>query len=163
MSIILLGLLCAVQRSVLYVMLRVVSSCSKFSFTHCRRHSVASVFYCEDWFLHCSSSFMGVNCWSHPIFYGAKYSSHHISSFLTGVNCLSHPIFYGANCSSHHVVSFFTGVNGLSHPIVYGATVQAAIIFSSAMGVNCLSHPVSSMVLTVQATMFLTFSRVFTV
>ena len=38
-----------------------------FSFTHCRRHSVASVFYCEDLFLHWSSSFMGVNCWSHPI------------------------------------------------------------------------------------------------
>ena len=37
--------------------------------------------------------------------------------------------FYGANCSSHHVVSFFTGVNSLSHPIVYGATVQATIIF----------------------------------
>ena len=52
------------------------------------------------------------NCWRHPIFYGAKYSSHHINSFLTGVNYLSHPIFYGANCSSHHVVSFFTGVNG---------------------------------------------------
>ena len=116
------------------------------------------------------------------------YSSHRIRSFLTGVNCLSHPIFYGANCSSHHVVSFFTGVNGLSHPIVYGATVQATIIFSSVMGVNCfshpifygancsshhvlsfftgvncLSHPVSSMVLTVQATMFLAFSRVLTV
>ena len=159
-----------------------------FSFTHCRWHSVVSVFYCEDFFLHWSSSFTGVNCWSHPIFYGANYSSHHISSFLTGVNCLSHPIFYGANCSSHHVVSFFTGVNGLSHPIVYGATVQATIIFSSAVGVNCfnhlifyaancsshhvlsffagvncLSHPVSSMVLTVQATMFLAFLRVLTV
>ena len=77
-----------------------------FSFTHCRRHSVASVFHCEDLFLHWSSYFPGVNCWSHQI-------------------------FYGANCSSHHVVSFFTGVNGLSHPIVYGATVQATIIFSS--------------------------------
>ena len=134
-----------------------------FSSTHCRWHAVASVFHSEDLFLHWSSSLTGVTCCSHPIFYGANYSSHRISSFLTGVNCLSHPIFHGANCSSHHVVSFFTGVNGLSHPIVYGATVQAAIIFSSAMGVNCLSHPVSSMVLTVQATMFLTFSRVFTV
>ena len=63
-----------------------------FSFTHCRRHSVGSVFYCEDLFLHWSSSFTGVNCWSHTIFYGANYSSHHISSFFTGVNCLSHPI-----------------------------------------------------------------------
>ena len=27
-----------------------------FSFTHCRRHSVASVFHCEDLFLHWSSS-----------------------------------------------------------------------------------------------------------
>ena len=59
------------------------------------------------------------------------------SSFM-GVNCLSHPIFYGANFSSHHVLSFFTGV-------------------------NCLSHPVFSMVRTVQATMFLAFSRVLTV
>ena len=134
-----------------------------FSFTHCRWHSVASVFHCEDLFLHWSSYFPGVKCWSHPIFYGAKYSSHHISSFLPGVNCLSHQIFYGANCSSHHVVSFFTGVNGLSHPIVYGATVQATIIFSSVTGVNCLSHPVSSMVLTDQATIFLTFWRVLTV
>ena len=104
------------------------------------RHSVASVFHCEDLFLHWSSYFPGVNCWSHSIFYGAKYSSHHISSVLPGVNCLSHQMFYGANCSSHHVVSFFTGVNGLSHPIVYGATVQATIIFSFVMGVNCFSH-----------------------
>ena len=81
------------------------------------RHSVASVFHCEDLFLHWSSYFPGVNCWSHPIFYGAKYSSHHISSVLPGVNCLSHQIFYGANCSSHHVVSFFTGVNCFSHPV----------------------------------------------
>ena len=81
------------------------------------RHSVASVFHCEDLFLHWSSYFPGVNCWSHQI-------------------------FYGANCSSHHVVSFFTGVNGLSHPIVYGATVQATIIFSFVIGVNCFSHPV---------------------
>ena len=64
-----------------------------FSFTHCRRHSVASVFLCEDLFLHWSSSFTGVNCWSHPIFYGAN-SSHHVSGFLTGVNCLSYPIFF---------------------------------------------------------------------
>ena len=112
-----------------------------FSFTHCRRHSVASVFHCEDLFLHWSSYFPGVKCWSHPIFYGAKYSSHHISSFLPGVN-------------------------GLSHPIVYGATVQATIIFSSVMGVNCFSHPIfyganclshlviRSWVLTVLATLF---------
>ena len=135
-----------------------------FSFTHCRRHSVASVFHCEDLFLHWSSYFPGVNCWSHSIFYGAKYSSHHISSVLSGVNCLSHQIFYGANCSSHHVVSFFTGVNGLSHPIVYGATVQATIIFSSFMGVNCyVWATLFSKVLTFQATMFLAFSRVLTV
>ena len=76
-------------------------------------------------------SFTGVNCWSHPIFSGAKCSSQHVISFLTDVNCWSHPIFYGANYSSHHVVSFFTGVNGLSHPMVYCATVQATIIVSS--------------------------------
>ena len=52
------------------------------------------------------------------------------------VNCLSHPIFYGANCSSHHVISFLTGVNGLSHPIVFGATGQVTVIVSSFMGVN---------------------------
>ena len=126
------------------------------------RHSVASVFHCEDLFLHWSSYFPGVNCWSHSIFYGAKYSSHHISSVLPGVNCLSHQIFYGANCSSHHVVSFFTGVNGLSHPSVYGATVQATIIFSFVMGVNCLATLFRT-VLTVQVTMFLAFSRVLTV
>ena len=51
----------------------------------------------------------------------------------------------------------------MSHPIVYGATVQATMIFSSFMGVNCLSQPVFSMVLTVQATMFLAFLRVLTV
>ena len=135
-----------------------------FSFTHCWWHSVATVFHCEELFLHWSSSLTGVTCWSHPIFYGANYSSHRIGSFLTGVNCLSHPIFYGANCSSHHVVSFFTGVNGLSHPIVYGATVQATIIFSSFMGVNCyVWATLFSMVLTFQATMFLAFSRVLTV
>ena len=27
-------------------------------------------------------------------------------SSVMGVNCFSHPIFYGANCSSHHVLSF---------------------------------------------------------
>ena len=95
MSIISLALLCAVHRSVLYVMLCAVSSiCSVvFLFTHCRRHS-ASVFHCEDLFLHWSSSFMGVNCRIHTIFYGANYSSHHVSSFLTGANCLSHPIYF---------------------------------------------------------------------
>ena len=35
-------------------------------------HSVASVFHCDDLFLHWSSYFPGVNCWSHSIFYGAK-------------------------------------------------------------------------------------------
>ena len=83
------------------------------------RHSVGSVFHCEDLFLHGSS-------------------------YFPGVNCLSHQIFYVANCSSHHVVSFFRGVNGLSHPIVYAATVQATIIFSFVIGVNCFSHPVQN-------------------
>ena len=157
MSIILLGLLCAVERSVLYVMLRVESSGSVvFLYPLSATYSVASVFHYENLFLHWSSAFMGVNCWIHPIFCGANYSSHHVSSFLTGVNCLSHPFFYGANCSSHHVVSFFIGVNGLSHPIVYGATVQATIIFSSFMVVNCWIYP-TSMVLPVQATMSLAF------
>ena len=133
-----------------------------FSFTHCWRHSVASVFHCEDLFLHGSSYFTGVNCWSHPIFYGAKYSSQHISSFLTGVNCLSHPIFYGANCSSHHVVSFFTGVNGLSHPIVYGAMFKPPLFLVLSWVLTVLATLFST-VLTVQATMFLAFSRVLTV
>ena len=31
-------------------------------------------------------------------------------SSVMGVNCFSHPIFYGANCSSHHVLNFFTGL-----------------------------------------------------
>ena len=113
-----------------------------FSFTHCRRHSVASVFHCEDLFLHWSSSFTGVTCWSHPIFYGVNYLSHCISSFLMGFNCLSHPIFYGANCSSHHVLSFFTGVNCLSRPVSSMVlTVQVTIIVGSFKGVTCLGHP----------------------
>ncbi|CAH3171554.1 unnamed protein product, partial [Porites evermanni] len=67
MSIISLGLLCAFCMSC-YVLYR--QFVLLFSFTHCWRHSVASVFHCEDF------SFMGVNCWIHPIFYGANYSSH---------------------------------------------------------------------------------------
>ena len=115
------------------------------------------------------SSFMDVICFSHPIFYGAKGSSHHVLSFFVGVNCLSHtvfsmvltvqatsifssfmgvnclnhPIFYGANCSSHHVLSFFAGVNCLSHPVFSMVlTVQAISVFSSFMGVNCFSDPI---------------------
>ena len=64
------------------------------------------------------------------------------SSFM-GVNCFSHPIFYGANCSSHHVLSVFAGVNCLSHPVFSMVlTVQATSIFSSFMGVICFSHPI---------------------
>ena len=44
-----------------------------FSLTHCRRHSVASVFHYENLFLHWSSSFMGVNCLSHPIFNSSRH------------------------------------------------------------------------------------------
>ena len=134
-----------------------------FSFTHCRRHSVASVFYCEDLFLHWSSSFRDVNGLSHPIVYGATVQATIIFSSVMGVNCLSHPIFYGANCSSHHVLSFFAGVNGLGHPIFYGANCSSHHVLSFFAGVNCLSHPVFSMVLTVQATMFLAFLRLLTV
>ena len=97
-----------------------------FSFTHCRRHSVTSVFHCEDLFLRWSSYFTGFNCWSHPSFCGAKYSSHYISSFLTGVNCLSHPIYYGANCSSHHVVTCYVSI---SHPLLMVLTIRASVIF----------------------------------
>ena len=143
MSIILLGLLCAVQchvtccivmfccfplltvGDILLPVFFIVRICSSTGVVISRLLTVGATLF---------SMVLNIQA--------TKYSSHHISSFLTGVNCLSHPIFYGANCSSHHVVSFFTGVNGLSHPIVYGATVQATIIFSSVMGVNCFSHPI---------------------
>ena len=36
---------------------------------------------------------------------GATVQATIIISSFTGVNCLSHPIFYGANCSNHHVIS----------------------------------------------------------
>ena len=133
-----------------------------FSFTHCRRHTVASVFHCEDLFLHGSSYFTGVNCWSHPIFYGAKYSSHHISSFLPGVNCLSHQIFYGANCSSHHVVSFFTGVNGWATLLSMVLPFKPPLFLVLSWVLTVLATLFST-VLTVQATMFLAFSWVLTV
>ena len=105
-----------------------------------------AVFHCEDLFLRWSSncSFTGVSCWSHPIFYGANYSSHHVVSFFTGFNGLSHPMVYGATVQATIIVSSFSGVNCLSHPIFYGA--------------NCSSHHVNSLsrVLTFWATLFCT-------
>ena len=88
-----------------------------FSFTHCRRHSVASVFHCEDLFLHWSSS-------SRVLTLGAT-----LFSMVPTIQATMLLAFSQA------------GANGLimSHPIVYGATVQATMIFSSFIGVNCLS------------------------
>ena len=137
-----------------------------FSSTHCRRHS-ASVFHCEDLFLHWSSSFMGVNCRIHTIFYGANYSSHHVSSFLTGANCLSHPIYFMVLTVQATMLLAFSQVL-----TVWATLLSMVLLFKPPLflvllsffaGVNCLSHPVFSMVLTVQATMFLAFSRVLTV
>ena len=102
-----------------------------------------------------------LNGLSHPIFYGAYCSSHHVISlsrvltvwatlfsmvltvqatiflaFSRVLSCLSHPISYGAYCSSHHV----------RHPVLYGANC------SSHRVVNCyVSHPPFFMVLTVRA------------
>ena len=103
-----------------------------------------AVFHCEDLFLCWSSncSFTGVNCWSHPIFYGASYSSHHVVSFFTGVNGLSHPMVYGATVQATIIVSSFTGVNCLSHRIFCGANCLSHHVLSFFEGANCLSHPI---------------------
>ena len=94
-----------------------------------------------------------LNGLSHPIFYGAYCSSHHVISlsrvltvwatlfsmvltvqatiflaFSRVLNCLSHPIFYGAYCSSHHVISLSRALTVWDTLFCTVLTVQATVL-----------------------------------
>ena len=81
---------------------------------------------------------------SHPIFYGANYSSHHVLSFFTGVNCLSHPVFSMVRTVQATMFLAFSRVLTVWATLlsIWYATVQATIIVSSFTGVTCLGHPI---------------------
>ena len=78
-----------------------------------------------------------------------------------GVNCFNHPIFYGANSSSHHVIrSWVLTVLATRFCVVLTVQVTMFLAFSRVLTVLATLFRT---VLTVQATMFLAFSRVLSV
>ena len=161
MSIILLGLLCAVQCHV---------TCCIVMFCCFPLLTVGDILLPEFLivsiilFLHWSSSFMGVNCWIHSIFYGANYSSHHVSSFLTGANCLSHPIYFMVLTVQATMLLAFSQVLTIWATLLYMVLLfkpPLFLVLSWALTVWPTLFYI--MVVTVKATMFLAFSRVLTV
>ena len=122
-----------------------------FSFTHCWWHSVASVFHCEDLFLHWSSSLSGVTRWSHPIFYGANYSSHRISSFPRVLTVWATQFFMVLTVQATMLLAF-------SQVLTVWATLLSMVLLFKPPLFLVLSWALTvwatlvSMVLTVQAT-----------
>ena len=145
-----------------------------FSFTHCWWHSVASVFHCEDLFVHWSSG-ISVTCWSHPISMVLTIQATVLVAFSRVLTVWGTQFFMVLTVQATMLLAFSQVLTVwatllsmvllfkpplflvLSWVLTVWATlvsmvltVQATIIFSSVKGVK--SHPVSSMVLTVQAT-----------